>query len=312
MTVSPLVEVVVGVWDLGARRRFYEDALGLRGVGRGTIEAPVASALWGRNDAVETVTLARPDVPASPRLRLVRSAGPLSRPGRDLRDPGPLGIGFTTRGVARVHERLAAAGVDFVSAPLCLTPENVAVAGPVRYEAFGRAHDGELVVLIERLNAPTPYGTIDEALDASEPLHTSHVVPDLPAASRFMTEVLGQQTLLRDRCQGDVFDRLLGVPPGTAFSFEMMHHPGSPTGRIVLMAFEGTPRSAPTVDPLGRGLTTLRHHCDDLEAVRRRVAPAGGEVVRGPAAIDSPIGRGNVMLVRSPFSTLCEIWEARS
>ena len=312
MSTTALVEAVVGVSDLSGRCRFYEEAFGLEVVRRGTVDAATASALWGRAEPVETVVLARPDVPGSPRLRLMAAGGARSREGRDLREPGPVGIGVTTRGVGAVFDRVAAAGVDFVSPPLCLTPGAVGPAGPVRYEAFGQAADGEFVVLIERLNVPTPYGTISEAFHTSEPLHSSHVVPDLEAAGRFMAEALGQESLLRDRCEGEIFEKLMGLPRGTAFRFEMRHRPGYPTGRIVLIAFEGHDGPAPMIDPRGRGLTALRYDCEDVAAVAASIASAGGAILRGPVEVDSPaLGRGRVLSARSPFGTLVEIWEVK-
>jgi catechol 2,3-dioxygenase-like lactoylglutathione lyase family enzyme len=311
VSTSALVEAVVGASDLARRRRFYEEALGLEVVRRGTVDGATAAALWGAAGPVETVTLGRLEVPGSPRVRLVASTGAESRRGRDLRVPGPLGIGVTTRGVRDVFDRVAAAGVDFVSPPLCLTPGAVG-AGPMRYEAFGRAADGEFVVLIERVGVPTPYGTISESFHTSEPLHSSHVVPDLEAAARFMAEALGQESLMRDRCQGPIFEELMGVPEGTAFRFEMLHHPGYPTGRIVLIEFEGHAGPAPAVDSRGRGLIALRYDCDDLDVAAARIAPAGGAVLRGPVDVDSgALGRGRVLLARSPFGTLFEIWEVK-
>jgi catechol 2,3-dioxygenase-like lactoylglutathione lyase family enzyme len=313
MPATSLREIVLGVADLADRATFYRRTLGLEAKSRGRVDAATAAALWGKvgPKPVYATVLHRPDVAGSPRLRLVGTQGPRSRPGADFEAPGPLGLGFTTAGVQGVHGRLTEEGIRFVSPPLELTPGGTGPAGPRRFEAFGRGPDGEALVLIERLNAPTPYGTIPEPLRVSEPLHTSHSVPDLPAARRFLVELLDHEVLLGDTCRGPVFDALLGLRrPGTSFRFEMLHRPGFPTGRIVLMEFATGRQPAREARPLGRGLTALRYDCDDLVARLRRVEAAGGVLLRGPAHVDSKVlGTGRAAVVRSPFGTLFELWQ---
>ena len=137
-----------------------------------------------------------------------------------------------------MHARVASLGVRFLSPPLRLTPGSVGPTGPVRWETFGQAPDGELVVLIERLNAGQPYGAISDSIGTSAPLHASFVVTDLDACSRFMKELLLHETLIRDRGEGELFEQVMGTPPGTRFRFEMLQRPGAPAGRIIFIEFE--------------------------------------------------------------------------
>lgn len=314
-SAGALREIAVGVQDLALRARFYREAFGLTVVGQGQVDAATAAALWGIGRALPALTLGRPDVADGPRLRLLgveASAAP--RPGADLLALGPLGIGFTTRGVERVHARVAAEGVRFVSPPLRLTPTGAlrdGGTGPVRYEAFGQAADGEFVVLIERIDAPSPYGSISARHCTSEPLHSSHVVLDLEACRRFMVEALQHESVIRDRGEGPLFEELMGTPPGTRFSFEMLRRPGAPSGRIVFIQFDGRGGAAPDAAPPARGIHALRYDSDDLVAAAARVERAGGTLVRGPVEVDSPVlGRGRVIVVTPPFGTLLEIWQA--
>jgi catechol 2,3-dioxygenase-like lactoylglutathione lyase family enzyme len=238
--------------------------------------------------------------------------GPPARP-NGLVTPGPLGIGFTTIGLRDVHARLERAGVRFVSPPLLLTPMTAAPPagappGPRRYETFGRAPDGDFIVLIERVDAATPYGTF--ATDCSEPLHASFVVTNLDACVHFMQEVLEHETLLKDTCSGPPFDVLLGVPEDVSFRFAMPHHPGFATGRTVFMEFQKRLEPMAQTPGLGPGICRLRYDTTDLHSTLSRVPGGGGSLVRGPASLDDPVlGQGLVAMVRSPFGVLIELWQ---
>jgi catechol 2,3-dioxygenase-like lactoylglutathione lyase family enzyme len=308
---SNLREIAIGVSDLEARSRFYRDHLGLREVARGWVSAASAEALWGCREAVETVVLARPELETATRIRLLAAEGEPARPQSDLSAPGPLGIGFTTREVREAHRRLAAAGVDFLSAPVELTPPQTGPAGPRRFEVFGRAADGEFLVLIERLNPPSPYGNLSEVSGLSEPLHASHVVEDLAASSRFMSEVLGHETLFRETLDGERFERLMGLAHGARLSFEMLHHPAFPTGRIIFIELEGSVSGTISlVAPPARGMCAHRYDSSDLDSVLARVEEAGGTLRSAVVEIDEPVlGRGRVATVAPPHGTLLELWE---
>ena len=87
MATSALRELVLGVADLTARTRFYEEVAGLAVVARGRLDQDLGGALWGLSKAVEIVTLARPDVPGAPRIRLVQLDGPPARSDASLLPP---------------------------------------------------------------------------------------------------------------------------------------------------------------------------------------------------------------------------------
>ena len=163
-------------------------------------------------------------------------------------------------------------------------------------------------MLIERVNAETPYGSTSS--DCSEPLHASFIVTNLDACTHFMSDVLEHETLIQDSCSGPPFDRLLGLPHDVSFRFAMPHRPGVATGRVVFMEFEKRRQPMAQTPGLARGLCRLRYDTQDLHVTLARVPGGGGSLVRGPASVDDPIlGRGLVALVRSPFGVLIELWQ---
>lgn len=313
MSVTALREVTIGVSNLAERSRLFEADCGLSIVRSGLTTSMTASRLFDTHIPPTAAILERTDVPQSPRLRLVAVTDQEPARQSGLKTPGPLGVGFTTRGIAEVHARVERSGVRFVSPPLLLTPMSLArpenaPPGPQRFEAFGRAVDGDFIVLIERLHAETPYGTFKA--DCSEPLHASFIVTNLDACTHFMREVLEHEILLADTCSGAPFDALLGMPGDVSFRFAMPHRPGYPTGRCVFMEFEKRPHPMPQTPGLSRGICRLRYDCADLHDVLARVPGGGGSLVRGPASIDDPVlGRGLVAMVRSPFGVLIELWQ---
>lgn len=309
MTISALREVAIGVADLARRTAFYHDAFGLTVVHQGSIDRGHAEALYGMREPIPMTCLARPDVPHGVRLRLMQLDGPEGRASTDVRLPGPVGIGFTTAGVQPIFERVRQAGVRFQSEPVKLTP-GAAADDPYRYEAFGQAGDGEYIVLIERGNTPVPYGDISRDSGVSQPLHTSHTVADLSAATRFMEAVLGHQVIVHEHCEGPMFEGLMGLPAGQRFDFDMLWHPANSTGRIVLMQFDGIGGDPPNVQPPMRGICALRYDTADLDRLLPTIEPAGGRIMRGPLTVDSEaLGRGRVVTVMPPIGTLFEIWE---
>ncbi|MBX7183679.1 MAG: VOC family protein [Vicinamibacteria bacterium] len=312
MSVTSMREITIGVRDLTARAALLESGLGLTVLRTGLMTSSVASRLFDAHTIPRAALMGRPDVEGSPRIRLVEVLGALH--GRErVGAPGPLGTGFTTTGISKIHARLQGLGVRFLSDPLLLAPPREeaipgAPPGPRRYEAFGRFADGDFVVLIERVGADTAYGTLTS--DSSEPLHASFVVTNLNASLHFMREVLEHETLLAESCSGPPFDELLGRPEGASFRFAMSHRPGFVTGRTIFMEFEKRLEPMTHTPGLGPGICRLRYDTTDLHATLARVPGGGGSLVRGPASVDDPVlGQGLVAMVRSPFGVLIELWQ---
>jgi predicted enzyme related to lactoylglutathione lyase len=233
-----------------------------------------------------------------------------------------LGVGFTTRGIEDVYQRTERFGVDYLSAPIELTPEPEGPTGPRRFEVFGQSLDGEFMVLIERQNVDTPYGTISETWQTSEPLHTSHVVADLGAASSFMCAALDHEVIFKEECNGPEFEQLMAVAPDTRFRFEMLRHPDHSIGRIIFIQYDEEdsapgPTDAGLAEPPARGMNALRYDCTDLEGAVARAEQAGGTLLRPIVNIEVPglgtggLGTGRVAALGSPVGILIELWESQ-
>ncbi len=313
MSVSSLREITIGVLNLNERIQQFETGCGLSVLASGGLDSGMAIRLFDTPVAPRVAVMGRPDVQGSPRIRLVELAGLTAARANGIGSPGPLGVGFTVRDIASVHARLEASSLRFVSPPLLLTPMAAAPSaaappGPQRFEAFGRADDGDYVVLIERVNAETPYGTIVGG--CSEPLHASFIVTNLDACLHFMSDVLEHETLIQDAGAGAPFDALLGLPSEVSFRFAMLQRTGFPTGRTVFMEFEKNPHPMSHTPGLGRGICRLRYDTTDLHLTLARVPGGGGSLVRGPASVDDPVlGKGMVAMVRAPFGVLIELWQ---
>ena len=309
--VTPLREITVGVRDIEARAAVFESGCGMSVLRTGALSSMAASRLFDTHVRPKATLMGRPDVPGSPRIRLVEAVGGSSARPSGLDDPGPLAIGFTTVGIRNVHARLEGMGIAFVSPPLEVPPMGATgtPSAPERYEAFGRAADGDFIVLVERLNAATPYGTF--GTDCSEPLHATFVVTNLDACGHFMRDVLEHEVLVDDHCSSPRFDAVFGLTD-VSFRFALAHHPPHPTGRLVFMEFQKKPEPMAQTSGLAPGICRLRYDTSDLHSTLSRVPGGGGSLVRGPASIDDPVlGQGLVAMVRSPFGVLIELWQTR-
>ena len=310
----------MGVEDLDRSVRVYGEGLGLEVLSGGLIEPEVTAGLWGFSEPIEIAVMGRESQPEAPRLRLMRLGGSTQRPSRDTSTPGPLGVGFTTQGIEDVYQRTERFGVEYLSAPIELTPEPEGPTGPRRFEVFGQSLDGEFVVLIERQNVDTPYGTISETSQTSEPLHTSHVVPDLAAASRFMCVALDHEVIFKEECDGPDFEQLMAVAPDTRFRFEMLRHPDHSIGRIIFIQYDEVDSvTHPTgtratkvglAQPPGRGINALRYDCTNLDSAVARAERVGGALLRPVVNVEATsLGAGRVAPLASPAGILIELWE---
>jgi catechol 2,3-dioxygenase-like lactoylglutathione lyase family enzyme len=310
MSVTTLREITIGVRDLSNRIAFFQSGCGLSLLRRGSLSSLAATRLFDLHAPPTAAQLGRPDVPDSPRLRLIQVAGETPPALRGLNDPGPLGTGFTTVGIRNVQARFEQLGVAFASPPLPLPPMGASGTpkAPERYESFGRTDDGDFIILVERVNASIPYGTF--GTDCSEPLHATITVTNLDACAHFMRDVLEHEVLVEENCADPRFDALFGLPE-VSFRFALAHlKPDHRTGRLVFMEFQKRLEPMVRTPALSQGICRLRYDTTDLHETLTRVPGGGGSLVRGPASVDDPVlGQGLVAMVRSPFGVLIELWQ---
>lgn len=143
--------------------------------------------------------------------------------------------------------------------------------------------------------------------------HIGITVPNLDAASRFLSEAFGAAV---------VYDTLLrSDPPQTGAKAEAMlgltQNASVVAIRLLRLAngagielFEA--RKSDPAQPIGLGDLGIHHfaiYCDDLQAALKRAISAGAISLSGPNALHGPEGgSGNRMnYVRAPWGTLIEL-----
>lgn len=312
MSVSTLREITIGVADLDARRSQMEMGCCLQTLSSGTLSAITASRLFDLPAAPRATLLGRNDRPGTPRIRLVEAPDfPIVR-GAEPFDPGALGIGFRTRGIASVAARLQRADVRFASSPVRLDEDfGPGRSHPVegaRAESYGRSRDGDYIILTEVSGADAPESVGSQ--DCSAPFHAAFVVTNLDAVRHFMRDALDHHEAREGVWSGPPFDTLLGLPAGVSFRHSLMRRTETDAGALLFVEFERRLKPPPAGLAYGRGVCRLRFDTDDLHGALERVPGGGGSLVRGPAAVDDAVlGRGLVALVRAPFGIVVELWQ---
>jgi hypothetical protein len=297
MNPSGLYEHVHGVPTL-AEAIAYWAVLGYEEVGRGALAADEAAALYGVHSAVASVRLAHRAGDAHGLVRLLQWEQPL---GDGLGYAKPLVAGsrwtaFGTTDTIRVREayedEAAATGerwdlyavtkipsaVRGVAVPRLTTPfvgvrETVVIGRLVRHAFIGG---------IGMTINPSGYaeGTV---LPVSRPIHGDLVVPSAEVFP-FYRDAFGLETPTPPNPSGwhNRNTRLaLDLEEGQGFIVQNYQSPGLSDARLRVYALDGPAedlrdRSRP--GHLGPCLFTYRYPAGTLEAVRQRVAAAGGEV----------------------------------
>lgn len=309
MQDSGLKEVVIGVGHLRRQVDFYTQTLGLRIQARGRIAAATSAALWAVDEEIAMVRLRRNDLPSSLALRLVPAFDLPARPDFKIETPGPLGFLFGTEDITRVFYRLSGAGVEFYGSPVEVGPRGPHRRRQTRHLAFGRAYDGEYIALAQPLQGPLLDGSVSPYFGVSEPLEISFVVCDPDAASRFLEEGLGFETVLSARRSGTAREQAMGLAPGTAFTLQTLKDPLSEL-RVSLLCF-GTHGVQTEIRPPARGISALRFHCLDVQQSFERCLRAGGRANGRPLLLDDPAdGHGLGVSLMSPLGTQIELWQS--
>jgi catechol 2,3-dioxygenase-like lactoylglutathione lyase family enzyme len=143
--------------------------------------------------------------------------------------------------------------------------------------------------------------------------HIGITVPDIDAATKFLTEALGAEVIYDSYPKSDPpqegadVERALNVPEGTQMiavrMLKIEHGPG-----IELFEFHA-PVQRESVRPSDYGLQHFGVYADDIDASVARFEKAGGVMFKGPDELMFPkeIGKGNQWCYgRAPWGAVIE------
>lgn len=305
MPVFTLREIMIGVKDLPARKQQFIDSCGLSVLKEGWIGATTATRFLDSRISTRAAILGRSEETASPRIRLVEVAdGPPAR-AEGIQSPGPLGITFATPDPGAARARMSGLGWSFLSSSLSIVsaaPSEVDPSRPLSPAAYGRADDGDFIILTEE-NATKP-GSGEPGNACSPPLGIAFVVTNMAVSTHFVSDVLEHEI--------SPPETFVGAPDQALVRRVSANLAGSSTSRMVLLEFQARPEPMTPTPGLSRGICRLRYDTTDIHATLSRVPGGGGSFVRGPEGVSDPLlGRGLVAMVRSPFGVLMEFWQPR-
>jgi catechol 2,3-dioxygenase-like lactoylglutathione lyase family enzyme len=311
--VSPLRMVTVTTGDMAATRRFYEAAMGMKGVAARVTGAAAARLArhWGMAPSpfIDTVLFTYPASPTSVAVRAVAVPAtlPPARPGRDSKYMGPLGFGFASSDIP-ARQRAAAdqgftssAGIKRMDFPRADgTTYNVA-------EIHWLAPDDMLVLGVDR-GTMRPVGPVDAAARQGGVAYASALVGDIGRANRFLNDVVGLERRRAMRFPGGGPDGgMIGLERGEPVAFEQWFSGGSSTGYLVVMQRLERAREMPQATGFAaRGIALWSFETPDLDAAVARFRKDGGSATI--ATVDLPgVGKRRAAVLRSPDNLAVEL-----
>lgn len=308
---TTLRAVTIGVGHLRRQVAFYGSNLGLRVAAKGRVPAATSRQVWGLDDDLDVVTVARQDLPDALQVRLMRTSDLAARPDFDLSVPGPVGLVLGAKDVRRIYYRLSGAGVEFHSAPG--EPGQDDGDGDSSLPAFGRAYDGEYVVLQGRPDADgREEGTVSPYFGVTEPLEVMLVVRDMEACALFLVDCLEQEPLDQGRVDDEDMRRAMGLLPDMSFHWRTFAAGPGGMPRLRLVCF-GDGQLQESVSPPSRGIASLRFDVEDLDRILVRAERAGAQVVVPRSDVAHPaLGSGLSAGLATPLGVRIELWRPRA
>ena len=313
MKVGAMRLATVGVSNLGEALTLFRDSMELVVEDEGYLSTTLLNA-WGlpQGTSAEFVELSCKGYRVG-RLRLVHYSPAATQVvrsdhgfgGADLgTDVGPKALDFYVADpIGPSVKRIENLGYKFRSAPV-----KHQIGDSVSEECLFSGPDGLPVLLMVGHSHP-PHSLRPGSPDGpfSEIPTISVVAGDLDATRRFYGDGLGLKAVTDDETPDeyrDMVDDLTGVPHGTRIHFLMYVEPGQPSGKILLVHFfdQTGKRLEGRMMPGRLGFSLLSHDCDDLEALKDRLASAGARIVVDPTWVDEY----RLMLVEGPN---CELFE---
>ncbi len=311
---GPLSGAILVTRDVALLRKTYVDGLGLvmRGPLRQSAETVTAQRrLWGMPPDMswEVYVLEREGVADAIKLIAVipDRETPVIRRSFDREETGPYALGFPTRDVEMIDQRMIDRG--FKRTLPTVNRYSLQLRDGTPYpitEASYEVADNTRLVVLSRGNGLPQNGTLDPVTGMGGPAYSSLIVENSAAMESFFTQVLDFER--RTSREWSNFS--------PRFRYVTLHALGARTGNLGLVEYASEDRRAGMgvpPRPPNRGLAGWTFPVRSLSAILRRAEAYGATVQAGPTVFDDPrFGRVTAASLLAPNGFLIEVFEISS
>ncbi|SEF68746.1 Glyoxalase/Bleomycin resistance protein/Dioxygenase superfamily protein [Thermomonospora echinospora] len=317
---EPLIEsvtsAVVGVTDFGPHLDLFCGELGFEVAAEGVVEAADAARLWGAGLGDVEVRLLTAAGSATGRVHLLKVNGPVAPAEHPhTLDVGLAGLNLYTRDIDASYVRLTAAGHPWISRPARYeVPLGEAVVSVT--EGYCLGPDGLGLVFVQPANARgTQAWRTDPERHYTELTSVVAHVPDFEAELAFWGPAgLGLSAWYDVTFSSPGIEEMAALPEGTVLRLAFVASAEGGSTRIELTRVEsghrGVDRRGVQRPAHGLGHTGWSVRTEDVDAAVERVAATGGQVVRPPSEVSTPLhGRARVVAVETPNGISVELWQ---
>lgn len=310
----------VGVSDLEQSLTLFRDIMELKVERQGALPPSLLSA-WGLAEGT-TAQFAELSCKGYPLglLRLVQyTPGATEKVRLDFgsenadagTDVGVKAIDFYVEDPIQPYvDKIEAAGYKFRSPPV-----KHQIGQTVSEECLFSGPDGvPVLIMVGHVHAATSMRAGSPDGPFSEIPTISVVAGDLDETRRFYKDGLGLVAVADDETPDEYrnkVDDLTGVPHGTRIHFLLWADEGEASGKILCVHFfdRTGKRLVDRMTPGKLGFSLLTHDTDDLDALHKRLADMGYEVVQPPVEVTGDGDAYRMMLVKGPNEEMFEFTE---
>ncbi len=311
---GPLSGAMLITRDVALLRKTYVDGLGLvmRGPLPQSAETVTAQRrLWGMPPEMswEVYVLERVGVVDAIKIVAVipDRETPVIRRSFDREETGPYALGFPTRDVEMIDQRMIDRG--FKRTLPTVNRYSLQLRDGTPYpitEASYEVADNTRLVVLSRGNGLPQNGTLDPVTGMGGPAYSSLIVENSAAMESFFTQVLDFER--RTSREWSNFS--------PRFRYVTLHARGARTGNLGFVEYASEDRRAGTgvpPRPPNRGLVGWTFPVRSLSAILRRAETHGATVLAGPMVVDDPrFGRVTAASLLAPNGFLIEVSEMSS
>jgi catechol 2,3-dioxygenase-like lactoylglutathione lyase family enzyme len=225
----------------------------------------------------------------------------------DREETGPYALGFPTRDVEMIDQRMIDRG--FKRTLPTVNRYSLQLRDGTPYpitEASYEVADNTRLVVLSRGNGLPQNGTLDLVTGVGGPAYSSLIVENSAAMESFFTQVLDFER--RTSREWSNFS--------PRFRYVTLHALGARTGNLGLVEYASEDRRAGMgvpPRPPNRGLAGWTFPVRSLSAILRRAEAYGATVQAGPTVVDDPrFGRVTAASLLAPNGFLIEVFETIS